>query len=241
MLKLIGHRGLPQRSPENTLLSLGMALDAGADAVECDVQLSAARIPYLFHDATFDRVSSTDGLFFDKSEEQLSAISVHEPSRFGDKYDFIELSYLHDVCTLLEAHENAKIFIELKPESLQYHSRGAFVDAVVNAVAPVRRQVIIISYDISMLEYAREHYQLPIGWVLEEYSSEYQAKANTLKPEFLFCEVNKLDSDSLWVGSWEWAVYDIVSSAQAKALYQRGVAWVESWDVHTLRRGLSIG
>jgi len=36
----IGHRGFPALAPENTLPSFERALDAGCDAIECDVRIT---------------------------------------------------------------------------------------------------------------------------------------------------------------------------------------------------------
>lgn len=58
-VEIIGHRGFAARAPENTVASLRLALDAGADAVEFDVRTTACGTPVLFHDAELDR--TTDG------------------------------------------------------------------------------------------------------------------------------------------------------------------------------------
>ncbi|MEV5597565.1 glycerophosphodiester phosphodiesterase [Streptomyces sp. NPDC052496] len=57
---VIGHRGAPYDHRENTLASLRAALEAGADAVEVDVRLTADRVPVLLHDATLERLWGHD-------------------------------------------------------------------------------------------------------------------------------------------------------------------------------------
>ncbi|GHH86557.1 glycerophosphoryl diester phosphodiesterase [Streptomyces sulfonofaciens] len=52
----VAHRGDPYRFRENTLPSLGSALDRGADAVEVDVRLTRDGVPVLLHDATLERL-----------------------------------------------------------------------------------------------------------------------------------------------------------------------------------------
>ncbi|MFH8408127.1 glycerophosphodiester phosphodiesterase [Streptomyces sp. NPDC018019] len=52
----MGHRGAPYEARENTLASLRAALEAGADAVEIDVRLTADRVPVLLHDPTLERL-----------------------------------------------------------------------------------------------------------------------------------------------------------------------------------------
>ncbi|QFY07559.1 glycerophosphodiester phosphodiesterase [Nonomuraea phyllanthi] len=52
---LIGHRGAPLRKLENTVDSLRLAGELGADAVEFDVRASRDGHPVLLHDRTLDR------------------------------------------------------------------------------------------------------------------------------------------------------------------------------------------
>ncbi|MEV1246653.1 glycerophosphodiester phosphodiesterase [Nonomuraea sp. NPDC050022] len=52
---LIGHRGAPLQLLENTVGSLRLARELGADAVEFDVRASRDGHPVLLHDRTLDR------------------------------------------------------------------------------------------------------------------------------------------------------------------------------------------
>jgi len=56
MMWVIGHRGAPARAVENTLESLRIAVDEGADGVECDVQATADGELVLLHDDTLERL-----------------------------------------------------------------------------------------------------------------------------------------------------------------------------------------
>ena len=55
---VIGHRGSPRLAVENTLESLRIATDGGADGVEFDVQLCADGEPVLFHDDSLRRLAA---------------------------------------------------------------------------------------------------------------------------------------------------------------------------------------
>lgn len=48
----IGHRGFPALAPENTLPSFERALDAGCDAIECDVRITKDGHFVVMHDET---------------------------------------------------------------------------------------------------------------------------------------------------------------------------------------------
>ncbi|MFF9911347.1 glycerophosphodiester phosphodiesterase [Streptomyces sp. NPDC013457] len=67
---VVGHRGDPYRVRENTLASIVSAIEAGADAVEVDVRLTADGVPVLLHDDTLKRLWGHD--------RPLSAVSLAE-------------------------------------------------------------------------------------------------------------------------------------------------------------------
>jgi glycerophosphoryl diester phosphodiesterase len=53
--RVVGHRGARSLAPENTMASFRKAAELGADAIECDVQLSRDGVPVVFHDFTLER------------------------------------------------------------------------------------------------------------------------------------------------------------------------------------------
>lgn len=59
MTKVIAHRGLSARYPENTLLAFAKALEAGAEMMELDVRLTADKEIVVAHDLNLSR--ATDG------------------------------------------------------------------------------------------------------------------------------------------------------------------------------------
>lgn len=56
-MRLIAHRGASGLFPENTLASFQAALDMGAKAIECDVQLSKDGRLVVIHDFTLERLT----------------------------------------------------------------------------------------------------------------------------------------------------------------------------------------
>jgi glycerophosphoryl diester phosphodiesterase len=59
---VVAHRGASAIYPENTLESFQGAIDAGADAVELDVRMTADGVPVIMHD--LDVSNTTDGTGF---------------------------------------------------------------------------------------------------------------------------------------------------------------------------------
>ncbi|MFD7663376.1 glycerophosphodiester phosphodiesterase [Streptomyces sp. NPDC059788] len=73
---VIGHRGAPYDHRENTLASLRAALEAGADAVEIDVRLTADRVPVLLHDATLERLWEHDRRLSSLTHAQVEEVTA---------------------------------------------------------------------------------------------------------------------------------------------------------------------
>src|SRR5215218_3697295 len=73
---IVGHRGAMGYAPENTFAAYERAVALGADAVECDVHLSADGVPVVIHDHTLDRTTSGRGLVRDHTLAQLRALDA---------------------------------------------------------------------------------------------------------------------------------------------------------------------
>lgn len=71
------HRGLwNSERPENSLSAFSAAVDAGL-AIELDVQLSADRIPVVFHDETLSRMCGVDRRVCDCTLDELKALRLN--------------------------------------------------------------------------------------------------------------------------------------------------------------------
>jgi len=53
---IIAHRGASNAQPENTAAAFDAAVEQGADGIELDLQLSADKVPVVFHDPTLARL-----------------------------------------------------------------------------------------------------------------------------------------------------------------------------------------
>jgi glycerophosphoryl diester phosphodiesterase len=74
--RIIAHRGLPVRRPENTVASLLEAVAMGADIVEVDVKVTRDGAVVLMHDATVDRTTDGHGAVADLSLAEIRALSA---------------------------------------------------------------------------------------------------------------------------------------------------------------------
>jgi len=58
---VIAHRGDSLKAPENTIVAIKQAADAGADGIEFDVHVTSDGLPVVIHDATVDRTTNGSG------------------------------------------------------------------------------------------------------------------------------------------------------------------------------------
>lgn len=72
----VAHRGASGSCPENTRLAISRAIDAGADMIEIDCQLSKDGHVVVFHDERLIRTASTRGTVRGKTLKQLKTLDV---------------------------------------------------------------------------------------------------------------------------------------------------------------------
>ncbi len=110
--KLIGHRGVKNLKPENTIESITTAFDLGLECVEIDVKVSKDNIPLLLHDETLDRTTNGSGLVCDFTFDQINQLDAGY-FFYNSKTD-IKVPNLSSVLDLIKRKQKY-LNIELKP------------------------------------------------------------------------------------------------------------------------------
>lgn len=110
--KLIGHRGVKDLCPENTLESILKAFNLGLSFVEIDVKISKDRVPILLHDDTLDRTTNGSGLAIDYDYENIKKLDAGK--FFYKENTNIFVPKLEDILSLCTNY-NGNLNIELKP------------------------------------------------------------------------------------------------------------------------------
>ncbi|MFW9848535.1 MAG: glycerophosphodiester phosphodiesterase [Candidatus Thorarchaeota archaeon] len=105
---VIGHKGSPIDSPENTLQSFESAINQGSDMVELDLQESSDGYLVVIHDYDVKRVSNQDG--------HVSEMTLHELKSL-DLGDSAVIPTLEEVLDL--ARGRIKVNIELKVSGIE--------------------------------------------------------------------------------------------------------------------------
>ena len=140
---------------------------------------------------------------------------------------------LADVVEFLKERHEITAFVEIKRASLRRFGREQVVARVLDTLKPVRSRCVVISFDLPAVHMARQHGSVAIGWVLGEYDGHTRLKFEALKPEFLFCDHEKLPPgmDRLWLGPWRWAIYEVETLEVALSLAERGADFIETMAV----------
>lgn len=98
-----GHRGMCAFYPENTLLSFEKAMEAGLDAIEFDVWLSADKIPVLMHDGNAFRTAGVNRDLRDMTLAEIKKLDPCSPQKFGAKFKgMVEVPTLEELLILRE-------------------------------------------------------------------------------------------------------------------------------------------
>lgn len=121
------HRGASAVAPENTLAAFEAAIDAGADAIEFDVRLSADGAVIVFHDSDFRRMVGDTRAVVETPLSDMRDIDVgswFDPAFSGER-----------IPTLAEALDfidgRAQALVELKPDP---GNAQALLDATVAVI-----------------------------------------------------------------------------------------------------------
>ncbi|MEB3023789.1 glycerophosphodiester phosphodiesterase [[Mycobacterium] crassicus] len=135
---VVAHRGASADRPEHTLAAYDLALQEGADGVECDVRLTSDGHLVCVHDRTVDRTSTGAGVVSEMTLSQLQRLDYGawhkgpqtDPPDAAGNGDTGLLTLDALVAMVLDWHRPVKIFIETK-HPVRY---GALVERQVLAL-----------------------------------------------------------------------------------------------------------
>lgn len=242
MPQLVAHRGYAAKYPENTLPALRAALRAGLKWVECDVQLSKDRVPVLMHDADLARTAGDARSVSDLDADELAEVSVHEPLRLGHAFLPTPVPGLDAAVELVAAHADARLFVELKDESIVRFGLDVVVGQVLEACEAAPDRCIVISFNDRAVLRARKRGGVPIGWVIASWNPEVRSIASAMAPDFLFVNWKRVPTaEPLWPGPWRWACYDAKNADEAVRMAARGFEFIETKAVGELLLDPRVG
>lgn len=122
---MIGHRGMPSVSPENTIESNTLALDAGADYIENDMFLTKDGYLIISHSSVLETTTDGYGPVENHTLAELKAFNANKPYPQG--FPVVRMPTLDEQLELARAR-GRMVYAEIKTET------PAAVDAFVSTV-----------------------------------------------------------------------------------------------------------
>jgi len=159
-VKIIAHRGASYLAPENTLASVKLAWEQGADAVEVDVHLTRDHGIVVIHDPTTGRTAGTD---LEVAATDASALrSLDVGSLKGPQFRGERIPLLEEVLDTVPA--GGRLFLEIKcgPEILPILHETLIRSGK-------RAQVVLIGFDLATMKAAKESFpDVPAYWLCDK-------------------------------------------------------------------------
>ncbi len=110
--KIIGHRGVKDLAPENTIFAINEAIKHKLEWIEIDVKISKDNIPFLLHDDLLNRTTSGTGYPYQYNYEVIKNLDAG--TWFDPKFNYLyppTLKEVLDICS----NKKIGVNIELKP------------------------------------------------------------------------------------------------------------------------------
>lgn len=139
------HRGLHENAPENTERAAVLAAEAGADAIECDVHLSADGVVMVHHDGTTGALMNQNLYISIATRLQLQSLTFRDKALAGDR-----MPTLAQLFQAVQGRETV-FLVEIKSED------PALIEPLVQTIyaAGMEDRVAFLSYSVEQLQRIR--------------------------------------------------------------------------------------
>ncbi|MBI1932841.1 MAG: glycerophosphodiester phosphodiesterase [Ignavibacteriales bacterium] len=214
------HRGASGYAPENTLSSISVAIELGADFAELDAQETADGEIVLLHDKTLKRTTGIEKNIWEVNYSELNSIDAG--SWYNEKFKGEPIPKLSEVIDLVNG--KMKLNIELKTNG---HEKE-LADRVVKIIEDSKftGNCILTSFDFAQIDRAKEiNPNLKVGYIFKTIPSDidvFKANVNLLSVHYSlvnkdFMKKSIENNKAVYV----WTVNDVV---EMKRLIDLGVS-----------------
>lgn len=148
-LRNVAHRGWRDCFPQNTMLAFSSALRRGADALECDCQITSDGTVVVYHDNTLDTLTNGTGEVKDNTLAQVQSAVIDETAgtvlsetRIPTFSEFLRYAAQNDV--------------DIFPEVKKYRTQ-ADIDLIVADINTFNMadRAVLASFSLSDVQYIR--------------------------------------------------------------------------------------
>ncbi|MBF7018433.1 glycerophosphodiester phosphodiesterase [Staphylococcus sp. 18_1_E_LY] len=147
-IKVVAHRGLSSKYPENTLIAYEAALQLNIDYLEIDIHKTADNKLVVIHDDSVDRTSNGTGKIKDYTMEQLQQLDYGLWK--GESFRGQTILEFKDVLKLVKQY-NKKLLIEIKkPE--QYPGIEQLLLKQLKEAQVQHSNIVIQSFDMESIK-----------------------------------------------------------------------------------------
>ncbi len=154
-VEIIAHRGASYLAPENTMASVMLGWEKGAD-VEVDIHLSKDNRILVIHDSSTKRTGKIDLNIKDTSSRELRKLDVG--SFKADKFTGEQIPFLADIIKTIPP--GRKLYVEIKcgKEVLP------ILEKLITESSKMS-QIVIIGFDLETVTMSKELIDLPTYWL----------------------------------------------------------------------------
>ncbi len=227
---ITGHRGAALLAPENTIISIERAAQAGAKWIEIDTQLTADKIPVVIHDETVDRCTDGEGKLSDLTLDEIKKLDAG--SWFDSEFVGTTIPTLEEA--MLKCMELG-VTLNLELKVYNQHSTQALTDEVLATVERINYplgKLLFSSFNQDVLAQCKTHYpEVRRGFIcdkwdqqslnnllsLELYSIHIDHQlldisiANEIKESGIILKIWTLNEPSKAIGFYEMGVDNIIT------------------------------
>lgn len=240
----IAHRGYSAGYPENTLPAIQAAIDAGAQFIEIDIQLTKDQQVVVFHDRDLQRLCQQPGTIYQYNRKDIADFSNFAPERFGEKFKGTAIPLLSEVVGLIHANPYITLFVEFKRISIEHFGAQTMLDIVLPELETISKQCVVISFSLDLLDLVRSKTTYPLGAVIDDWADAKTQQLSCLQklmPEYFFCDIDTLPKDKkLSMLDSKIAVYECTDPLRAKQVLEQGVNFVETFDIKKMLDALVL-
>lgn len=187
-------------APENTLPSMQMGLQLGADFLEFDIHLTKDGQPVAIHDETLDRTTNGAGLVEDHSLKEVSCLDAG--SWFNKKFSRTPIPTLDELLVYISSnhtkHENpARAIVELKTPHYE-RNKSLLAQAVADKlkIHNMVNRVIVISFDPALIcQLKTMNAEIACGFLTSKELPDAVDLVGKLKVEAFFPRKNLVTKD----------------------------------------------
>lgn len=162
-MKVVAHRGYSGKYPENTMLAFEKAVEAKADEIELDVQLTKDGELVVFHDEMIDRTTNGNGLLLSYN---LKEIKQFNAAKLFPQFGKSEIPTFEEYCAWV-AKQPITTNIEIKTGVIYYEDIEKKTVKMLEKYNLTERVMFSSFNHMSLVETKKFAPSIPVGALIE--------------------------------------------------------------------------